>query len=118
MKLEDDIRDESKIETNIPKVSYQSASLNIKTNLITKAISIILIIGSPKASKNNLINLFSFFKLTLLLPYFFLDSTTSSSVKPFKFYHPFSISNNLYVDNNIFINKTKKLSIDLNKYLL
>ena len=66
----------------MPSVSNQSNSANKNTTLIPNTISNIFIIGSPKDSNNNLKKELLLVFFISLLPYLFLDLTTSSSVSP------------------------------------
>ena len=75
----------------MPNVSYQSKFLNKKTTFIASAINKIFIIGSDNDSINSLKNELLFFFVISLLPYFFLDSTTSFSVSPKVIYLHLSI---------------------------
>ena len=78
-----EINDDKNIAINIPNVSNQSKSRKRKTTLIIKAIKRILMIGSPKDSIKRRKKPFFFISVKLLLPYFFLDNSTSFLLRPF-----------------------------------
>ena len=78
-----EINEAINIAITIPKVSNQSKSRNKNMVFIPKAINRILIMGSPRDSKNSFIIPFCFAFVISLLPYFFLCSITSLFVSPF-----------------------------------
>lgn len=86
-----EIKDAKKIANTIPMVSYILDSLNKNKTLIASAINNIFIIGSFNDSIKRVKKEFFFLFVNKLLPYFFLDSITSLSFKPFWLlivYHP------------------------------
>ena len=83
---EKDIKEAKNIAINMPRVSYQSKSLNKKTIFIASAIKSIFIIGSPSDSINNDKKLLVLLCLISLEPNFFLFSITSLSVSPLILY--------------------------------